>query len=158
MGLDFQDTENILKMNKVVKSILGWLIYLAILAALVWGTPKGLAFVLKTKYPMASITSGSMWPALKTGDMVFIKGIENKDEIKVGDIIVYKNPLGFTIHRVIEINENIIITKGDANNVSDAPVKFEEIIGKTLDFNNKPIRIPYLGQISILFNFSHKNS
>lgn len=145
-------------MNKVVKSILGWLIYLAILAALVWGTPKGLAFVLKTKYPMASITSGSMWPALKTGDMVFIKGIENKDEIKVGDIIVYKNPLGFTIHRVIEINENIIITKGDANNVSDAPVKFEEIIGKTLDFNNKPIRIPYLGQISILFNFSHKNS
>ena len=49
MGLDFQDTENILKMNKVVKSILGWLIYLAILAALVWGTPKGLAFVLKTK-------------------------------------------------------------------------------------------------------------
>jgi len=139
-------------MNKTVKKSIGWLIYLAILVGLVWGTPKILTYVLKTPYPMASITSGSMWPVLKVGDMVLIKGVNSKNDISIGDIIVYKNPLGFTIHRVIQKNANTVITKGDANNVSDSPVTYDEVIGKTVNFKNSPLRIPYLGQISILIN------
>ena len=140
------------KIKKTLKNIAGWIIYIAILVALIWGVPKGLVYVLKTEYPVASITSGSMWPALKKGDMVLIKGIASSEEIKEGDIVVYKNPKGFTIHRVIEINENTVVTKGDANNVEDSPIKYEEIIGKTLTFNQKPVRIPFLGNINILFN------
>ena len=108
---------------------------------------------------MASITSGSMWPSLKKGDLILIKGVEDKSEIKVGDIIIYQNPpsagsgqVGFTIHRVVEINEDSIVTKGDANNVNDAPVRYEEIIGKTVNINNKPLRIPFVGMIGILIN------
>lgn len=153
-GVDGKD------MKKIVKNVLGWVLYIAILVGLIYGIPKGLAYVLKTEYPMASITSGSMWPALKKGDMVFIKGIASKDEIKEGDIIVYKNPpstgtgqtSGFTIHRVIEINEDTAITKGDANNVSDSPVKYNEIIGKAVTIKGKPFRIPFLGNIGMLIN------
>ena len=149
-----------MKVKKTLKSIAGWILYIAILVALIYGIPKGLTFALKTEYPMASITSGSMWPALKRGDLILIKGIEGKGEIKEGDIVVYKNPStgsgqdpkGFTIHRVIELNENTIVTKGDANNVADSPVKYEEIIGKPLTFNQKPIRIPFLGNVNILLN------
>jgi len=93
-----------------------------------------------------------MWPALKKGDLVLIKGIENKNEISLGDIIVYKNPEGFTIHRVIEFNEDTLITKGDANNADDAPVSYEEIIGKALTMNNNPVRIPFLGSLGLLIN------
>lgn len=139
-------------MNKIVKSILGWILYIAILVGLIVGIPKGLAYVLKTNYPMASITSGSMWPALKKGDLVFIKGINGKNDIKVGDIIVYQNPKGFTIHRVIEMREDTLITKGDANNVSDAPVSYNEVIGKTVNISNKPLRIPMLGMVSVFIN------
>lgn len=139
-------------MKKYVKSILSWILYLALLAGLVYGTPTALSYILNSEYPMAAITSGSMWPALKKGDMVFIKGIQSREEIAIGDILVYQNFLGFTIHRVEEINEDTVVTKGDANNVADSPVKYEDIIGKTVTFQGKPIRIPFLGNVSIYLN------
>jgi signal peptidase len=146
-------------MNSKLKSALGWVIYLVILVVLVYGVPKGLAYVLKTPYPMASITSGSMWPALKTGDMVFIQGVHSKEELKVGDIVVYRNPSessefgrSFTIHRVVKLGADTLTTQGDANNVEDPPVSYEELIGKAVTFRDKPFRIPYLGYVSILIN------
>ena len=141
-------------MRKIIKSILGWILYIAILVGLIYGIPKGLAYFLKTEYPIASITSGSMWPSLKKGDLILIKGIDGKEEIKVGDIVVYKNPKGFTIHRVIEMNEETFVTQGDANNVEDSPVRYEEIIGKPLTINDKPFRIPFLGRVGMFINKS----
>lgn len=145
-------------MNKTLKNLIGWVVYLGLLAGLIYGIPKGLAYYLKTEHPMASITSGSMWPALKKGDLILIKGIKSSDEIKIGDIIVYKNPGGFTIHRVEKMEWNGVITKGDANNVADPLVSYKEIIGKTLTFNNKPFRIPMLGNVSILINQNKMNA
>lgn len=135
-------------MPKIFKGIVGWILYVAILVGLIVGIPKGLAYVLKTDYPMASITSGSMWPILKKGDLIFIEGVDAENDIKVGDIVVYQNPKGFTIHRVVEMDDTTVITKGDANNVKDAPVEYEKIVGRTLTINNNPLRIPFLGMIS----------
>lgn len=141
-------------MNKKTKSIIENLIYLIIIIALAFGTPKALCYVLNTEYPVASITSGSMWPALKKGDIVFIKGVD-KSEFAVDDIIVYKNSLNskqvedFTIHRIVKLNKKTLKTKGDANNVSDSPIKYEEVVGKTVNFSNKPLRIPKLGSLTI---------
>jgi len=139
---------------KIVKQIIFWIFYLAVLLGLIYGIPKGLAYVLKTDHPMASITSGSMWPSLKRGDLILIKGVEGRDEVKVGDIVVYTNPKGFTIHRIVEINGNSLVTKGDANNVKDTPITFDEIIGKPLYLGEKPLRIPLLGLASVYFNKS----
>lgn len=139
-------------MNQLLKSILGWVAYFLILFGLIWGIPKAMSYALDTPYPMAAITSGSMWPALKTGDLVLIKGVKNKSDIKIGDVVIYRNQKGFTIHRVIKMNDETAITKGDANNISDAPVKYSEIIGKSINFYAKPLRIPYLGEISIIMN------
>jgi len=139
-------------MRKILKEVIGWILYVVILVGLIYGIPKGLTRVLKTDYPMASITSGSMWPSLKRGDLILIKGIESKEEIKVGDIVIYKNPKGFTIHRVIKMNEDTFVTKGDANNVEDAPVRYEELIGKPLTMSNKPVRIPFVGTLGLFIN------
>jgi signal peptidase len=139
-------------MKKSIKKAIGWVIYIVILFGLVFGTPKLLVYVLDTDYPMASITSGSMWPSLKKGDLVVIKGVDNKEDIAKGDIVVYINPKGFTIHRVIELKENTLITKGDANNVADSPIKYEEVIGKALVYKNKIVKIPKIGNISLLIN------
>jgi len=139
-------------MNKRIKKTISWVVYLLILVGLIWGIPRGMSYTLKTDYPMASITSGSMWPSLKQGDLVFIKGYENKEDIQKGDIIVYKNYIGFTIHRVIDLNDYTVTTKGDANRASDSPIEYDDIIGKAVSYNGKPIRIPLLGNISILIN------
>ena len=138
-------------MNKKTKNILEWIVCAVIVVAIAYGTPMVLSKILKTEYPVASITSSSMWPALKKGDIVFIKNVD-KSELKVGDVVVYKNERGFTIHRVTELNEKTLKTKGDANNVSDKPVKYEEVVGRTVEWNGKPFRIPKLGKITILMS------
>lgn len=140
-----------MKKKKIIKGLLEWFIYIIIFIAIVYGTPKILVKTLHTIYPIASITSSSMWPVLKQGDIVFIKGVGAKTEVKIGDIVVYKNERGFTIHRVIQMDENTLTTKGDANNVEDAPIAYSELIGKTVNLKGKLIRIPYLGKLSQIF-------
>ena len=138
-------------MNKKIKNILEWIVCAVIVVAVAYGTPVALSKILKTEYPVASITSSSMWPALKKGDIVFIKGAD-KSELEVDDIIVYRNKKGFTIHRITELNKETLKTKGDANNVSDRPIRYEEVVGRTVEWNGKPFRIPKLGEITILMS------
>ncbi|MEK9150908.1 MAG: signal peptidase I [Patescibacteria group bacterium] len=131
--------------------VINLIIYIVIIGGVVVGFPKALSWYLNTPYPMAAITSGSMWPVLKEGSLVFIKSVK-KEEIKIGDIVVYRNSKGFTIHRIVELGENDLTTKGDANFQKDAPAKYEDIIGKTLTVWGKPFAIPYLGLISVAAN------
>lgn len=146
-----QETQSGVKKNRFwLRTILNFLVYLAIIAGIVIGLPRLLARTLKTTYPMASITSSSMWPALKEGDLVFVQGVPS-ERIKHGDIIVYRNGTGggFTIHRVVRIKGDTLITKGDANFNEDAPIAFKDVVGRTLTIFDKPVHIPYLGSITV---------
>jgi len=138
------------KKSVATKSMVSFAIYVAIIFVIIFGLPRFLSKTLNTPYPMAAITSGSMWPALEEGDLVFIKGISG-EEIKVGDIIVYRNGerATFTIHRVVSLGEKTIITKGDANFSEDAPVSYEDVIGRAVNLRGKPVHIPYLGSITV---------
>ena len=133
------------KLLKISKELV---IYVIIVVVLIYGIPKALIYYLDTESPIASITSSSMWPALKEGDLVLIKAVD-KEELQTGDVVVYQNPKGFTIHRIVKLNENTLITKGDANNVNDNPVEYKQIVGRVVEFRNSPLRIPYLGMISV---------
>ena len=137
-------------MKKFLKILLDIVIYAAIVALIFWGLPVGLSKWLETPYPMASITSGSMWPVLKEGDLILIQGIKNKEDLKVGEVVVWSNPKGFTIHRIVKLSEKTLTTRGDANFKDDAPVKYEDIIGRAYQLAGKYVRIPYLGYISVI--------
>jgi len=154
------ETENNAKPTRkksVLRKIIGWLVYIGVIVAMVYYTPKILTKALGTDSPIAAITSSSMWPALKKGDLVLVKAVQ-KDELEVKDIIVYRNEKGFTIHRIIEINGEKIITKGDANNISDVAITYKDVVGKTLSWSSgNPIRIPSMGYISIWVN-SYRSS
>lgn len=135
-------------MKTVGKFFLNVAIYLAIVGVLLFGLPRFLAWYLGTPYPIAAVTSGSMWPTLHTGDLIFIQATRRED-IKIGDIVVWKNPNGFTIHRVVELGENTLTTKGDANFKNDDPVAYSDVVGRTYQVFGKNARLPYLGFISI---------
>jgi signal peptidase len=137
--------------RRIIKSIIEWTVYALLFAVIVWGTPRALAVVLHSDYPIAAITSGSMWPDLKQGDIVFIKGISDKSEVALGEIVVYENEKGFTIHRVVKLNDETLVTKGDANNMEDQPIAYGQLIGEAVEWRDKVIRIPYLGRLSIMF-------
>ena len=138
-----------LMIKGTLKTILEFAVYLLIVGAVVWGVPHYLSVKYNTEYPIAAITSGSMWPVLKTGDLVLIKNIP-RDELKVGDIIVWKNPKGFTIHRIIKLEADTLTTRGDANFIDDTPVEYSKVVGRTIYRSEaKPFRIPYLGYVSV---------
>jgi len=142
------------KIVRILKTVVGTILYVSILVLIVWGTPQALSYYLKTDFPMAAITSGSMWPELKKNDLIFIEGI-SAQEMKIGDIVVYKAGVlgnggaeGFVIHRVIEIKDNSFVTKGDANTATDSPTNFTKLVGRAVEIGDKPLRIPKLGFIS----------
>ncbi len=93
-----------------------------------------------------AVLSGSMEPKIPVGSIVFVDEVEPAT-IQTGDIITY-NFSGNTMvtHRVVgvDIENQSIITKGDANEVEDgAPVAFAQVVGKM------KMHVPYLGYISI---------
>ena len=80
------------------------------------------------------VTSGSMEPTLKIGDIVYVKNA-NPDEIKVGDIITFHHEKYIITHRCVGIlqkeNKTYFKTKGDANEDNDTFLTPEDaLIGK----------------------------
>lgn len=80
-------------------------------------------------YGVAVVLSGSMEPSLSKGDLIIIK---EADDIKNKDIIVYQSKDELIVHRVVEIQDNNIVTKGDANVVIDEPIMKEQIKGEVI--------------------------
>lgn len=76
--------------------------------------------------------TGSMFPLMKRGSIIiYIK--PKKDEIRIGDILIYWNWDEQIVHRVINITDEGYILKGD--NVLKADVgyvKFENVVGKVI--------------------------
>ena len=89
---------------------------------------------------------------IQINDLVFVKKINSLDDLKLYDIICYKDDTRKIniIHRVIEINEDYVKTKGDANSEIDLKnIYFDDIIGKYID-----VRVPYIGGF-VLFTSSN---
>ena len=92
------------------------------------------------------IGSGSMEPYLKVNDYIIIK---EKKNYNVGNVVTYKKNNEYITHRIKSIDGEIIITKGDNNNIEDQPINKKDIIGclvykssvlsATLYLLNKPI-------------------
>ncbi|HUV82981.1 MAG TPA: signal peptidase I [archaeon] len=95
---------------------------------------------------LAVVGSGSMEPTFKRNDLILMQnlntGLEN------GDIIMFKTPsvLQPVTHRVIDITANGIITKGDAGKFRDDwVVKYDQIMGKAISIDGKPIILKDIG-------------
>ncbi|MBE6138943.1 MAG: signal peptidase I [Firmicutes bacterium] len=99
------------------------------------------------KYGSIAILSNSMQPLYSKGDTIVYKKLneEEKDNLNIGDIIVYYDKNENTIiHRIVNIQDNGIITKGDNNENNDNQiVKLSDIKGKYI------FHIKYLGSIKM---------
>ena len=83
---------------------------------------------------MFSTATGSMAPTIEIGDIVFVK-IGN-DDVKEQDIVTYKKDGKFITHRIIKIDGENIITKGDNNNTADKEITKDVIVGKVVSIIN----------------------
>ena len=83
-------------------------------------------------YRVFEVASGSMEPTLQINDVLLVK--VNEQDLKNEDIIAYKEKDKDSIitHRIIKIDNEDIIVKGDANNTVDSPIKKDQVIGKVV--------------------------
>lgn len=114
---------------------LAWLIPAAVVLLLVSGV---------VGYRPFTVISGSMEPGIQIGDLVIVD-MGNKD-VKRGDVVAYAFKGRVVVHRVVEAQEGIYVTKGDALDEPDSWIVSKEmILGKVV------YTVPKLGLISIYF-------
>ena len=126
-------------MNKVIKTIEKIIVDLIIVVLAIIAILAILGFcqvnIQKKQYinifgySVLSAETGSMSPTIEKGDIVIIK---IGDEIKENDIITYQKENVLVTHRIVNINGDTIIAKGDFNNTDDEPIKKDEVIGRTV--------------------------
>lgn len=89
-------------------------------------------------YGGAVVLSGSMEPAIMTGDMIIVKVEESYAD---GDVVVYQTGKMLVVHRIVASDETTVTTRGDANNANDTPIDRSQIKGKVI------YKIPYIGTL-----------
>lgn len=80
-------------------------------------------------YSYAVVASGSMSPAIKTGELVVIK---RNDSYVVDDIVTYESNGIYITHRIISVTRTGYITKGDANNIPDGEISASRVCGRVI--------------------------
>lgn len=98
----------------------------------------GNALPMPFGFGMTVVLSGSMEPELSVDDLLIVTP---SDTYEVGDVVVYQTQRTAVVHRIVSINGDKIITRGDANNTDDDPITKENIKGKVI------FAIPFIGLI-----------
>ena len=111
-------------MGKIFKIIFDTIVIFLIILLAVYFLLRlfGIANIYKVK-------TGSMEDGIHTGDYILIV---KKKTYKVGDIVTFKKGEYFVTHRIVKKNGNIIVTKGDANNIEDEEININSIIGEVV--------------------------
>lgn len=80
-------------------------------------------------YTIFEVATGSMSRTIDVGDIVLVK---LTDKVQEDDIIVYQEDRAIITHRLVEVNNDYLVTKGDANSNLDSPIQKEQVIGKVI--------------------------
>ena len=127
---------------KVVKKICRWIfdiilfIILAIALIMAYNhiqiNIKGNTYTTMLGYSAFEVATGSMSNTIEIGDVILVKLIEPNEPVSENEIVVFTQDTKLVTHRIIKINGDKIITKGDANNTQDDPISRGQIIGKVV--------------------------
>jgi signal peptidase len=143
-------------MNDSTRELIKYGAAFLVLIGLFYGGSFFLKGILGTEFPMMVVVSQSMVPNLGVGDYIFVRAIDDFEEVKAGpppegDILVFLRPGSkneYIVHRAIEKEQQnlewMFITKGDHNSFADgAPVPESLVIGRVIN------RLPLLGYFSL---------
>lgn len=98
----------------------------------------GNALPMPLGFGMTVVLSGSMEPELSVDDLLIVAPA---DTYEVGDVVVFQNQRTAIVHRIVAINGEEIITRGDANTSDDEPITLANIKGRVV------CAIPFVGLI-----------
>lgn len=125
-------------MFNILKKVLN--IFLIIIIVLL-----GLYIILRftNTLEIYEVQTGSMEDGIQVGDYILIN---KRSNYKVNDVITFERDDGYITHRIVSIEEDKIITKGDANNTEDDAIDKKSVIGKVIIIG---------GILNILINYKY---
>lgn len=73
-------------------------------------------------------------PTIPKDSMIISKHLtdEEKDQLKVGDVITFYQDGFYKVHRIIIIHDDYIVTKGDASRSLDNSITKDDVVGKVV--------------------------
>lgn len=89
----------------------------------------GNALPMPFGYGAAVVLTGSMEPTISADDVILVA---EQDVYALDEVVVYQSGSVLVVHRIVEIADGMVTTKGDANNASDAPVELSAVKGKVV--------------------------
>ena len=99
-------------------------------------------------YTYFTVATDSMTGTIDINDIIIVK---LDDDVNTNDIICYYNAEGVIItHRIVNINGNMITTKGDALNVVDDRFYRSSVIGKVIKIFKPSFIIGFLSLCLII--------
>ena len=120
----------VLKFVKKILMTLCWCIAIFGIYLFIQKYMLGNSFFTLFGYSIFKVQTGSMSGAIEQNDIIVVK-IGNED-IEPQDIITYVENNYFITHRVLTVENDIIITKGDANNSEDKPINRGQVLGEVV--------------------------
>ena len=80
-------------------------------------------------YGGAVVLSGSMEPTIMVDELIIVQAA---DSYAPGDIVVYQTGKILVVHRIVDVDGETAVTRGDANNVEDEPIALSQIKGRVI--------------------------
>ncbi|MBM4463575.1 MAG: signal peptidase I [Chloroflexi bacterium] len=119
-------------MRILIWVVCGFLGLMVLLLALIYFLPG---------WDLYTVKSNSMKPAFAAHDMIITRPVPS--QVKPGNVIAFRQGGKLITHRVVSVNGDSIITKGDANASPDPqPISRSQIKGVYF------LKIPYLGHLT----------
>ncbi len=83
----------------------------------------------------------SMHPLVRGGDILVVRPVE-QDEMKVGDIVLYRAPsAGIVAHRIVEMHtrggQALLVVRGDATSTPDPQVLWSQVLGRVVSIERR---------------------
>lgn len=98
----------------------------------------GNALPMPAGWGAAVVLSGSMEPTIMTNELIIV---QTQEDYAVGDVVVYQAGHALVVHRIVAMDDQTVTTRGDANNVDDAPMELDRIKGKVV------AHVPHVGSV-----------
>ncbi|MEE8168161.1 MAG: S26 family signal peptidase [Candidatus Hydrothermarchaeales archaeon] len=101
--------------------------------------------ILKHMLFFGLVLSNSMVPTLYAVDIVLLEGFSR--DFEAGDIVMFTPPTGVNpvIHRISSISNEYIRTAGDFGGLDEWTLTRENIVGKAVMINGKPVVVKNIG-------------
>lgn len=77
----------------------------------------------------AVVLSGSMEPTIMTDELILVQA---QDSYGLDDIVVYQSGHVLVVHRIVDMDGELVTTRGDANNTDDPPIPVSQIKGRVI--------------------------